>query len=190
MVMPRRRTRGVALVSFAVLILAPATLAYQTPSRLNEVALVYSLGVGEVRCPSRAEWDAYHGSAFAWGSTNLREDHTTLAPAVCEGALGVGGDTVPLWQQAAGAWVLVHEAWHLRHWRFRRDEAKVECQAIANFRDAAMRLGASEAEAEELYPYALALHIRQTELFSWYRDKSCRVPLWIPPELDPIGRRG
>jgi hypothetical protein len=181
--MPKRKAHILVLVTAATLVLAPAVDAYEAPSRLNEVALVYSLGVGEVRCPSQAEWDAYYGSAFAWGSTNLREDYTTLAPAMCDGALGVGRDTVPLWQQAAGVWMLVHEAWHLRHWRFRRDEAKVECQAIVNFRDAAMRLGATEAEAEELYPYALALHVRQTELFSWYRDKSCRVPLWLPPEL-------
>ncbi len=78
-------------------------------------------------------------------------------------------------------WVLVHESFHLRHWRYRKNEAQVACQTIVYFRDAAMRLGASEAQAEELYPYALALHIRQTELFSWYRDKTCRAPLWIPP---------
>ena len=69
-------------------LLAPSARAYEAPARLNEVARVYSLGVGEVRCPSQAEWDAYYGSAFAWGSTNLREDHSTLSPAMCEGALG------------------------------------------------------------------------------------------------------
>jgi hypothetical protein len=155
--------------------------ADDVPARLNEVAHVYSLGVGEVRCPAQAEWEAYYGSAFAWGSTNLREDYATLAPFICEGAMSVGGSTLPLWQQAAGVWVLVHEAFHLRHWRLRRDEAKVACQAIVYFRDAAMRLGASEEQAEELYPYALALHIRQTKLFSWYRDRNCPVPLWVPP---------
>jgi hypothetical protein len=172
----------------AMLLLAPAARAHDTPATLNDVARVYSLGVGELRCPSPAEWDAYYGSAFAWGSTNLRDDRTTLAPFICEGALGVGTASVPLWQQAAGVWVLVHEAVHLRHWRFRKDEAKVACQTIVYFRDGAMRLGATEAQAEELYPYGLALHIRQTELFSWYRDKSCRAPLWIPP--DQIGRGG
>ena len=188
--MSKRKIRGLLLAALAAVLLAPAARAYDTPSTLNEVARVYSLGVGEVRCPSQAEWDAYHGSAFAWGSTNLREDYSTLAPAMCEGASGVGGTSIALWQQAAGVWVLVHESFHLRHWRFRRDEAKVECQAMVYFRDAAMRLGATAAQAEELYPYALALHVRQTELFSWYRDKSCRAPLWIPPDLDPIGRRG
>jgi len=160
----------------------PSAGAYDLPARLNEVAHVYSLGAGEVRCPSEAEWSAYYGSAFAWGSTNLREDVTLLAPSMCEGALNVGNDSVPLWQQAAGAWVLVHESWHLRHWRHRRDEAKVACQAIVLFRDGAERLGASEQQAEELYPYALALHLRQAALFSWYKNTSCRAPLWIPPE--------
>jgi hypothetical protein len=158
-----------------------AANTYDVPARLNDVAHVYSLGVGEVRCPAQAEWEGYYGSAFAWGSTNLRDDYATLAPFICEGALNVGNASVPLWQQAAGVWVLVHEAFHLRHWRFRRNEAKVACQAIVYFRDGAMRLGASEAQAEELYPYALALHIRQTELFSWYRDGECREPLWVPP---------
>jgi hypothetical protein len=176
-----RTRRGLLLATLAMLVLAPSAGAYETPLRLNEVARVYSLGVGEVRCPTHAEWDAYYGSAFAWGSTKLREDYSTLAPAMCEGALGIGTASVPLWQQAAGVWVLVHESFHLRHWRWRANEAQVACQAIVYFRDAAMRLGASEALAEELYPYALALHIRQTELFSWYRKKACRAPLWVPP---------
>jgi hypothetical protein len=59
--------------------------AYDVPACLNEVAHIYSLGIGEVRCPAQTEWDAYHGSAFAWGSTNLREDYTTLAPFICDG---------------------------------------------------------------------------------------------------------
>ena len=81
----------------------------------------------------------------------------------------------------SGAEVSAHEAFHLRRWRFRRNEATVACQAIVRFADSAARLGASEAEAKELYPYALALPIRQTELFSCYRDGKCRAPLWIPP---------
>jgi hypothetical protein len=160
---------------------AADTSGYDAPARLNEVAHAYSLGVGEVRCPTHAEWNAYYGSAFGWGATNLRADYATLAPFICAGALAVGTSVVPLWQQAAGVWVLVHEAFHLRHWRFRRNEAQVACQAIVYFREAAMRLGASEVQAEELYPYALALHIRQARLFSWYRDRKCQAPLWVPP---------
>jgi hypothetical protein len=80
-------TGALVLVVTAVTALSrlPAAGAYDSPARLNEVAHVYSLGRGEVRCPSGAEWDAYYGSAFAWGSTNLREDFSLLAPAMCEG---------------------------------------------------------------------------------------------------------
>jgi len=130
------------LLSLVVaLVVVPSATAYEVPSRLNEVARVYSLGVGEVRCPSRAEWDEDWASSFGWAYTNVREDYTVLGPVVCTGALGVGSADVPAWQQALGVLVLTHEAFHLRHWRFRRNEGKVECQAIANFRDATQRLG-------------------------------------------------
>ena len=69
------------------------------------------------------------GASFSWAYTNVREDYTVLGPVVCAGARGVGSADVPLWQQALGALVLTHEAFHLRHWRFRRNEGKVECQA-------------------------------------------------------------
>ncbi len=160
---------------------APSAAAYDTPARLNEVARVYSLGVGEVRCDSEGEWNADSASRFAWSYTNLRHDYSVLRPFLCEGALNVGNPAVPLWQQAAGAWILVHEAYHLRHWRFRRNEAKVLCQAIVYFTEAATRLGATEQQANELYPYALALHRQTTQLYPWYRDPACIVPPWILP---------
>jgi hypothetical protein len=100
---------------------------------------------------------------------------------VCTGALGVGSSDVPLWQQALGVLVLTHEAFHLRHWRFRRSEGKVECQALANFRDAARRLGATAALTEDLYPYALALHGYKVRLFPQYADPTCVIPPWAPP---------
>jgi hypothetical protein len=87
---------------------------------------------------------------------------------------------VPAWKQAAATLVLVHEAFHLRHWRFRRTEGKVECQAIVYFIEAAQKLGASETEANDLYPYALAWHWQQ-HLFPWYRDPACVLPPWIAP---------
>ena len=162
-------------------VLVPNAAAYEAPGRLNEVTHVYSLGVGEVRCPSRAEWDEDWASSFSWAYTNVREDYTVLGPVVCAGARGVGSADVPLWQQALGALVLTHEAFHLRHWRFRRNEGKVECQALANFRDATQRLGATAAQAEELYPYALALHDYKVRLFPQYRDPKCVILPWDPP---------
>jgi hypothetical protein len=173
---------GPILVSLVLaLALVPSAIAYEVPSRLNDVAHVYSLGVGEVRCPSREEWDQDWASSFGWAYTNVRDDHTVLSPVVCGGALGVGSADVPAWQQALGTLVLTHEAFHLRHWRFRRNEGKVECQALANFRDATRRLGATAAQAEDLYPYALALHDYKVRLFPQYRDPKCVIPPWAPP---------
>lgn len=88
----------------------------------------------------------------------------------------MGGADVPAWQQALGVLVLTHEAFHLRHWRFRRNEGKVECQALANFRDAARRLEATAAQVEHLYPYALALREYTVRLFPQYRDPTCVIP--------------
>ncbi len=164
------------------LTLVPSAAAYELPSKLNEVAHVYSLGVGEVRCPSRAEWDEDWASSLAWAYTNLRDDYTVLGPVVCQGALGVGSADVPAWQQALGVLVLTHEAFHLRGWRFRRHEGKVECQALVYFRDAARLLGATAAHAEDLYPYALALHDYKVRLFPQYRDPKCVIPPWAPPK--------
>jgi hypothetical protein len=163
------------------LVLVPSATAYEVPSKLDEVAHVYSLGVGEVRCPSSEEWNGDWASSFGWAYTNMREDYTVLGPVVCAGALGVGSVDVPAWQQALGALVLAHEAFHLRHWRFRKHEGRVECQALANFRDAARRLGATAAHAEDLYPYALALHDYKVRLFPQYRDRKCVIPPWAPP---------
>jgi hypothetical protein len=163
------------------LTLIQSATAYQVSNTLNETAHVYSMGVGEVRCPSRAEWDEDWASSFGWAYTNVREDYTVLSPVVCTGALGIGSADVPAWQQALGGLVLTHEAFHLRHWRFRRHEAKVECQALANFRDAVRRLGATAAHAEDLYPYAVALHDYKVKLFPQYGDPKCVIPPWTPP---------
>jgi len=171
----------VPVAVLAALLFAARVHAYETPDRLTEVARVYSQGVGEVRCPSSAEWEADFASSFGWAYTNIRADYAVLGPHVCQGALGVGSAGVPLWQQALGTLVLTHEAFHLRRWRHRRNEGKVECQALANFRDAAQRLGATAEYVELLYPYALALHAYKIRLFPHYRDPTCVIPPWSPP---------
>ena len=123
----------------------------------------------------------YWASSFGLAYTDVRRDYTVLGPVVCAGALGVGDADVPAWQQALSVLVLTHEAFHLRHWRFRRNEGKVECQGLANFRDAARRLGATAAQAEDLYAYALALHAYKVRLFPQYRDPQCVIPPRAPP---------
>jgi hypothetical protein len=175
----RRSATTVALL--LALVLAPTGRAYETPAKLNEVARYYSLGVGEVRCASPSEWTPDGQAKTYWAYANVRLDYAVLAPQICEGALNVANTDVPAWQRAVATLVLVHEAYHLRHWRFRRNEAKVECQAMVYFAEAAQKLGASETEANNLYPYALAWHWRQVQLLPWYRDRGCLLPPWIPP---------
>jgi hypothetical protein len=175
--------RAAAALALVLVALAGAAGAgaNELPSRLNAVAAMYSLGVGEVRCPSEREWDDDFASSIGYAYTNLVEDYAVLAPVVCAGATGVGSPHVPDWQQALGVLVLVHEAFHLRHWRWRRNEGKVECQAMVYFREAAVRLGASEDHAYELYAYAIALHAYKVRIFPEYRDRACRLAAWVPP---------
>jgi hypothetical protein len=179
---PSTAAAFVVLVAIAGINNAAAARAADTPALLKEVTRVYSLGVGEVRCPSQPEWDADpHRTTFSWGYTNVHSDYTVLPPMICAGAMNVGSSSVPAWQQAAGVWMLVHEAFHLRHWRFRGNEAKVGCQTIVYFTDAAARLGASDSQAQELYPYGLALYDLELDLYPWHRDPKCVVPPWFPP---------
>jgi len=48
----------VVLVAITSINQAAAARAGDTPALLNDVAHIYSLGVGEVRCASQLEWDA------------------------------------------------------------------------------------------------------------------------------------
>jgi hypothetical protein len=47
---------------------------------------------------------------------------------------------------------------------------------LANLRDATRRLGATAAQAEDLCPYALALHVYKVRLFPQYRDPKSVIP--------------
>jgi hypothetical protein len=70
------------LLLAAALALSAVELAAATPppdaTRLTEVARVYSRGIGEIRCPTPAAWDADFGSSFSSAYTNLRDDYTVL----------------------------------------------------------------------------------------------------------------
>jgi hypothetical protein len=173
--------RLLAFVVVVALTVPGGAGAYDRPVTLNEVALVYSLGVGEIRCPTPEEWEADFASSFGYAYTHMRDDYAVLSPQVCAGALGVETARMPDWQEALGVLVLVHESFHLRHWRWRRNEGKVECQAMVYFKEAAVRLGASAEHAHNLYAYAIALHQYKVNLFPEYRDRACRLPRWVPP---------
>jgi hypothetical protein len=179
--------RALVVLVLAGLLGAPPASAYDRPPALEGVASYFAGHPAEVRCPSMEEWirDPIWGNDAnpqrAWGYTDMLNEHIVLHPALCEGALAVTDATVPAWQRATGVLVLVHEAYHLRRWTFRRDEAKVECRAIRHFTVGTELLGASREFANDLLPYALAAHARMVRLFPEYNDSRCKLPLWALP---------
>jgi len=164
-----------------------AASAYDRPALLERVASVFAARPAEIRCPSVDEWihDPIWGTdptqPRAWGYTNMIDDYSVLQPALCAGAEAIADASVPEWERATGALVLVHESLHLRHWAHRRDEAKVECRAIRSFTYGAQLLGASPELANDLLPFALAAHDRMVRLYPEYRDPTCKLPLWKLP---------
>lgn len=80
------------------------------------------------------------------------------------------------WRTAVAISVLTHESYHVRHWRYRADEAQVECQAIRHWSAAAGMLGYDAVAAELLYPWAAAAHFRIGVRAPAYNLPSCKVP--------------
>jgi hypothetical protein len=195
----RSRPKGVAthrlvlLVLFALTALvadvsgAPSARAYERHAELERVVARFALREAEVRCPSADEWvaDPIWGPdprvPRGWAYTNMVRDYVVLHPLLCAGALHVTDPEVSMAERAAAALVLLHEAYHVRRWSGRWSEGRVECQAIRNFKAAARALGASPTLANELLPYALALHLRMGARFPEYADRRCRLPVWAPP---------
>jgi hypothetical protein len=171
------------LVVLAALAAAAPASAYERPAELTRVAAIFARHDVEVRCPSAEEWARDPKAAGVWSYADLRRDYMALRPALCRGALRVADPEVSPWQRAAGVLGLVHEAYHLRRWRHRRDEGRVTCAAIRQFTVAVLLLGAPHAVANDLLPYALALHLRTVQLFPLYRARTCRLPVWEPPDV-------
>jgi hypothetical protein len=175
------------LVLGVMLLAASPASAYDRSPLLEGVAAYFAMHASEVRCPSLDEWvgDPIWGAApnpaRAWGYTDMIDEHIVLHPDLCAGALAVSDPGLPLWKRATGTLVLVHEAYHQRRWKWRRNEARVECQAIRHFVVGAQLLGASPELANELLPSALAAHARMVTLFPEYRDRRCKLPLWKLP---------
>ena len=179
---------AVLAIALALVLGLPAPAgAYERPALLETVAAHFAMRPAEVRCPSTAEWiaDPMWGTGQnpqrAWGYTDMVAEHIVLHPALCAGALAVSEPAIPMWERATGILVLVHEAYHLRLWKWRRNEGKVECQAIRHFTDAALLLGASPELANDLLPFGLAAHARMGRLFPEYQDRRCKLPLWMLP---------
>jgi hypothetical protein len=188
-VRPRRTWVFLAttVVAVAAAFSVDAASAYDRPALIEQVASAFAQRPVDVRCPTMEEWvsDPIWGTAAnpqrAWGYTDMVNDYSVIHPLLYAGAAAVTDAAVPAWQRATGVLVLVHESLHLRHWRGRYSEARVECQAIRRFRQGAELLGASPELANNLLPYGLAAHDRMVRVYPNYRDRACKLPLWKLP---------
>jgi hypothetical protein len=178
---------AIGCATVGMLLQAPAAVSFDRPPLIEQVASTFALRPVDVRCPTMQEWvgDSIWGNGpnpqRAWGYTDMINDFSVIQPLLCAGAAAVTDPAVPAWQRATGVLVLVHESYHLRRWKWRRSEPRVECQAIRHFVAGAELLGAPPELADDLLPYALAAHASMTRLFPNYDDRRCKLPLWTPP---------
>lgn len=119
----------------------------------------------------------------AWSYVGLFGTTVNLSKEACDGAVAIVEHNVstPLIDQALGALSLTHESFHLRldlPFARRASEAQTECRAVKRVHQTMLELGASPALADELLPWALALHFKKTTLSKAYDWPSCRVPVF------------
>lgn len=169
---------GLALLA---LLLAPSAHAEQL-SRLDDAAVFFSHRRPTILCPTTLDWteDPLVSSQAApervLAYTQMFRDEIVLSPEVCEGTRGAADPRLRPEERAVGILVLVHEALHVRRWKNRWVEARVECLAIQDSTLGAVLLGVTPEEAADLLPYAVAAHKQMGELSPQYADPACRLP--------------
>jgi hypothetical protein len=165
-----------ALIVWFCLAIPASAAAYTTPAQLGVVASRIAGQPVVVYCYDHGE-DGDPLTNDAWGYVYLAIPVENMAEEVCDGALGIANNSQPRWEQALGALVISHESFHLNlSFKNRGNEGRTECRAIKHTRDTMLQLGASEERADELMPYALAIHYRIAARFPEYFYKPCNVP--------------
>jgi hypothetical protein len=119
----------------------------------------------------------------AWAYVALFSSTVNLSDEACNGALAIGDHDLatPLVEQALGALSLTHESFHLKldlPFARRASEGQTECRAVKRVRQTMLELGATPALADELLPWALAVHFKKTTLSKAYDWPGCRVPIF------------
>lgn len=146
--------------------------------QLNDAASWIAQQNVAVDCMKENEPDS-PASIGAWAYVQLFFPVIYADSQVCEGALAIKNhdSSVPLWEQALGALVLTHEAYHLRlSLSNRGNEAATECRAIRHAAYMMQRLGADESLVQILMPFALAIHWQLAAKVPNYNLKTCQVP--------------
>lgn len=146
---------------------------------LNALASHWAKRPVIVECaPNWQSWNDDSDAEGAWGYTWLDADWTRVEPELCQAALEAGTpDLQPerAWFVAIAVHVITHESWHLRHWALRGNEARVECNAVKSDRRSFLLLGASPEQADSLYSWAWAFHVREGVLYPAYSYAYCKA---------------
>jgi hypothetical protein len=150
---------------------------------LDAIASRWALRAVRVDCPSSSEsWQADWNAQGAWAYTPISADWTRVDPSLCAAAEHLAhGEPDEPWREAMAVLAITHEAWHLRFWRYRYSERRVECKAIQHFIDSALMLTHDVGLIGELWPWALAQHYYIAAHFPTYNLPSCRVQGWPWP---------
>lgn len=158
--------------------------SYYSNETLNKAATIFAMRDVSANCYSPTE----NGSPDlqdAWGYVDIptsAQSFMHIDEELCNDAININDNTIDPEMRALSVLVIVHESYHLRNWGASGNEAKVECKAIRHWKYGAHFIGATNETIKELFPYALILHYRETQLFDYttgkfpYYDPSCVVP--------------
>lgn len=172
------------LVLVLLSLLASQAVAATTPESLSKVASTFAMRPVQTSCEEQGEKGSPY-SLGAWGYVKIPTAKQTVEHIdadLCRAALAVNDSSLDPYVRAMGVLVIVHESYHLRRWGAAGSEAQVECQAIRHWRIGAMFLGATPETIAALWPWALAAHYEETNIFNIftgtrpYRDDACDIP--------------
>jgi hypothetical protein len=160
----------------------PAAEAYSVNLHIAAFVQVFANGTpAEVRCPNSAEeWSSDLGdprdAEEVYGRTFTQSAVVEFRSDLCPILDNLTNSSADDSTKALAVLSLVHESYHVRHWKWRLNEAHVECQAIRHFRVGVMVLGGSQELADRLFPLGLGWHYHITENNAPYFLASCQVP--------------
>lgn len=170
--------RALLTLAAALVFAAPAG-AYTRSDKLEHVLSVFANGrAWPVECATPDEAAELGLDDWSFAFTEMKQHYVMMRGDLCPAAENAADESIPPLERSIAILALVHEAYHVRAWTWRHDEARVECRAIQHFKIGAQLLGASEDQAQELLPFALMWHYFIARPEWLYYDPNCRVPHW------------
>lgn len=165
-------------------LLSSQAVAATTPPSLSKVASTFAMRQVTASCEEQDEKGSPY-SVGAWGYVKIptaKQSVEHLDADLCRADLALNDPTIDPYMRAMGVLVIVHESYHLRRWGGAGSEGQAECQAIRHWKIGASLLGATPETIAALWPWALAAHYEETNIFNFftgdrpYRDDACDIP--------------